>query len=332
MVYAGAYAQELSTLEGKVIDADTKEPIPFASVYLAQTTFGMPSNSDGTFKLERIPSGKYDLIVSFVGYQSAKHSILFTGNVIKEFLVELKVQSSELAEVMITSKKLKNDKTYFSEFEKYFLGETSNAARCMILNREDIYTYRENGRLVAYGFQAIEIENRALGYKVIYDLKEFELNDLKHTINVSGIPRFIELVARDNKMAMRWKRERDRAYYGSVMHFFRSLKTNTVNKNLFRIKNDLGNALVGNDVIKEGVVKYNGSIYVTFTGELTEYFRGRQRTYQDSELQFNGIPITVFENGYYENYHNVILQGYMGWGTGIAELLPLEYQPSSSIK
>ncbi len=323
---------ELSILEGKVIDADTKEPIPYASVYLAQTTFGMPSNLDGTFKLERIPLGKYDLIVSFVGYKTAKHSILFTGHVVKYFIVELEAQISELTEVLITSKTPKKDSKYFSEFKRYFLGQTKNANYCTILNREDIYTTRENGKLIAYGFRAIEIENRALGYKIIYDLKEFELDYLGQTINVSGIPRFIELVPRDKKIADRWARERNRAYYGSAMHFFRSLKTNSLDKNLFRLKNQTGYPVVANDVIREGVVNYKGSIYVTFSGELTEYFTNKQRTYQDSELQFNGKSITVFENGNIENYRDVILQGYLGWTAGIAELVPFEYEPSSPIR
>jgi hypothetical protein len=233
---------------------------------------------------------------------------------------------------MITSRKIKNDKKYFTEFRKYFLGETSNATHCTILNRETIYTYRENDKLIAFSMQPIEVENQALGYKIIYDLKEFQLDYLLQTINISGVPRFIELAASDGKMAKRWKRERDRAYYGSSMHFFRSLKMNRLVDNFFRITNSQTNAVIESDIVKEGVVKYKGSLYVSFTGELTEHFNDKQRSFQNSELQFNGTPISLYENGYYENYHNVVLQGYMGWSGGIAELVPLGYQPSNSVK
>ena len=45
------YAQ-LTKIMGKVIDAQTKEPIPFVNVYFAGTTIGTISDFNGEFSIE----------------------------------------------------------------------------------------------------------------------------------------------------------------------------------------------------------------------------------------------------------------------------------------
>ena len=60
---------QITKIMGKVTDAETHEPIPFASVYFAGTTIGVSSDFEGNFSLEtKTPSDS--LIVSYVGYQT----------------------------------------------------------------------------------------------------------------------------------------------------------------------------------------------------------------------------------------------------------------------
>ncbi len=54
-------------IKGKVVDADTKEPIVGASVYLKGTTYGTITELDGSFTL-KVPAKPATLVVSFVGY------------------------------------------------------------------------------------------------------------------------------------------------------------------------------------------------------------------------------------------------------------------------
>ena len=63
-------AQDLGIIRGKVFDAQTNEPIPFANVVLQGATTGTQSDLDGAFELTRVPAGLRNLTVSFVGYET----------------------------------------------------------------------------------------------------------------------------------------------------------------------------------------------------------------------------------------------------------------------
>ncbi len=56
------------TIKGKVVDADTKEPIIGASVYLKGTTYGTMTDLDGNFSFD-VPAQPATLVISFLGYQ-----------------------------------------------------------------------------------------------------------------------------------------------------------------------------------------------------------------------------------------------------------------------
>ncbi len=64
---AGAAAQ--NTLSGKVIDADTQEPLIGANIVITGTTTGTITGLDGTYELE-LPEGLTSITVSYTGYES----------------------------------------------------------------------------------------------------------------------------------------------------------------------------------------------------------------------------------------------------------------------
>ena len=53
---------------GKVVDATTNDPLPFASVVLQGESSGTATDLDGNYRLEGIPSGVHNVVVSFLGY------------------------------------------------------------------------------------------------------------------------------------------------------------------------------------------------------------------------------------------------------------------------
>src|SRR5579862_8239895 len=61
------YAQFRIT--GRILDTAGSKPIADVSVYLANTTIGVATKPDGTFALNDLKSGEYEIIVSAVGYQ-----------------------------------------------------------------------------------------------------------------------------------------------------------------------------------------------------------------------------------------------------------------------
>lgn len=72
-------------LTGKITDAKTGEPLNGASVYFPDLRIGGSTNSEGHFTIRNIPSGKYLLEVSFLGYASIVESIELNGNTQKDF-------------------------------------------------------------------------------------------------------------------------------------------------------------------------------------------------------------------------------------------------------
>ena len=55
---------------GKVVDATTNDPLPFAAVVLQGETSGTATDLDGNYRLEGVPSGVHNIVVSFLGYAS----------------------------------------------------------------------------------------------------------------------------------------------------------------------------------------------------------------------------------------------------------------------
>jgi len=58
-------------ITGRVLDAETRQPLAFVSVYLDSTTIGVSSANDGSFVLTRVPPGKYRLVLSRLGYEKS---------------------------------------------------------------------------------------------------------------------------------------------------------------------------------------------------------------------------------------------------------------------
>jgi len=54
-----------------VLDAVTNDPLPFAAVVLQGETSGTATDLDGNYRLEGVPSGVHNVVVSFLGYTPA---------------------------------------------------------------------------------------------------------------------------------------------------------------------------------------------------------------------------------------------------------------------
>lgn len=107
------FAQQ-GALQGKVIDKDTKEPIPFANIILenkGSQVGGATSDFDGNYQIKPIPPGKYDLKATFVGYQTQLvQGITIGADKIRFYDVELASTSETLETVEIVSYKVPLDR------------------------------------------------------------------------------------------------------------------------------------------------------------------------------------------------------------------------------
>ncbi|TAL71993.1 MAG: TonB-dependent receptor, partial [Bacteroidetes bacterium] len=63
------FSQSTGKIAGKIIDKETKQPIPFAAVKVEGTSLGANADDKGSFIILNIPSGVYNVSASLVGYQ-----------------------------------------------------------------------------------------------------------------------------------------------------------------------------------------------------------------------------------------------------------------------
>ena len=68
-----------STISGRVVDSQNA-PIPYATVYLKNTSIGSVANSDGTFTIVDVPNASYIIIASAVGYKQMSIEINVSGD------------------------------------------------------------------------------------------------------------------------------------------------------------------------------------------------------------------------------------------------------------
>ena len=325
------HVQSQSSIEGIVTDAKTKEPLPGATVYLANTTHGTSATSTGSFLLDQIGQGKYDLVVSMVGYKHFSKPVLVDKQVIRDITISLEEEVRQLDAIEITAKK-KTNRADFGEFKKFFLGQTPNSYQCNIMNWHDIFVYKDGPKLYASSREPIVVENKALGYRIVYKLKEFIVDYNNNTIRMAGVPRFENLTPKNDKEGKKWIRERDKAYYGSMQHFIRSLKKKELKKNHFSIWDS--HSVEANE---ETLFKNSGDSDILYKGELSlvfnpDSFYDPRKRGQESTLNFIGRKVTIYDNGYYENYQDILLLGYLGWSLNVADMVPLSYQPTSPLK
>src|SRR5579871_2595476 len=86
-------------IEGKIVDAENEEPVPFASIGIIGTTRGTSSNIDGEFKLP--VSGNVSLKITCVGYET-----LTINSPRQVLLIRLKPSTTQLNQVVVFSKEV----------------------------------------------------------------------------------------------------------------------------------------------------------------------------------------------------------------------------------
>ena len=94
-------------IRGIVTDQDSKVPISFASVFVIgiSPTLGTTTDIDGKFRIENVPVGRYDLQVSFLGYEPTIVKELTVSSAKETFInVSLKESAFTLDEIVIKPK------------------------------------------------------------------------------------------------------------------------------------------------------------------------------------------------------------------------------------
>jgi hypothetical protein len=235
-----AIAQSGSTLNGSVRDSATGKPLAGVSVFLNSTSKGTVTHDDGNFVLSNIPSGRYELIVSAIGYATLQLE-LTTRHMPAILRVNLHTQASELAAVTVEPYLRNGWKKWGKLFWDNFIGTTENASACSITNKDALRFryYLKSRKLTVNAVEPLIIVNKALGYNLEYHLESFTYDFESNIISFYGYPLFREMTADNSDRQMKWDNNRLHAYLGSMMHFMRSLYNGRLQQDGFIIEHEI---------------------------------------------------------------------------------------------
>lgn len=222
-------------LNGRVVDT-SNQPLPSASVYFDGTTLATLTNDNGEFILEYNSKLSRPLVISYIGYQTL-YIQDYSSDQPMEIVME--VAENKLKEVVIRKDRFSR-KEKMKIFKERFLGITTFGMKAIIQNESDIaFDYdEETFTLTAYSQKPLIILNPSLGYKITYELVDFETKFSRLSINshaisqsyYAGFSQFEE-TKNNSKIA----KNREKAYKGSIVHFFRNLINGVWGKNEFQL-------------------------------------------------------------------------------------------------
>ena len=309
---------------GTVVDALSKKPLAGASVYLDHTTRATVSSDSGKFVLSGIPAGNYKLIISYVGYNSA--SVAINEQSPHGFMVELPPAEKFLDEVAIRINPKWDE--YFSLFKMFFLGK--GGLQCIVKNPKTLhFEYNDTSYvLTAEAGRPLIIENQALGYRMYYDLASFV--HYAGRTRYSGDVRFEELVPQNSREQKKWKANREKAYYGSSIHFMRSLVNNTLKKDDFIVKKLVKAKALPGDPMRSVLLGWQGDEFKSTDTVISMRWNGRDYAPEDTTVGPGAGSSTQWGNkmGYNILYPGVVPYENMVTATASASNYRLAFDDS----
>ena len=342
-------------IKGHIIDAQTNESLPYANIFINNTTIGTATDVNGDFQIKDVPNGRSELVVSYVGYQLTQFKVEIVDKDIDVGTIAIQQLKQQLSNVEVKGTRDKAWEKQLKKFEKVFLGEDQAASSCKILNPWVIdFSEGEEKTLMATAGVPIQINNMALGYKVNFYLKDFITNNKGYAI--SGNVRFEEMITTNATEALAWIQNRKNSYIRSDRHLFKAILENRIKEeglNLYTdipgasntslrspyFYTDLNKKIMPCDTI--GIVTTEPSrnaFKITLKGRIEIHNQNdyaRVRTFRDipysvSWIEFRNGFVLVNKNGIALNPGDVIISGDMN-ADRVARMLPLDYEPGKLV-
>ncbi|KLT65821.1 carboxypeptidase-like regulatory domain-containing protein [Pedobacter sp. BMA] len=232
-------AQQTITLSGTIKDKNG-EPLPGTGVYVSDYKIATSTDDKGRYAL-RLKAGNYNILVQLLGFKATNKNVVINNQPVN---LNFTLEQSETQLSDVTIKPDPNRLHYLNTFKTYFIGLTENAQKCKMLNSEILrFDYdNEKRTLTVQSDEFLIIENKALGYKIKYLVKEFQYDYKTRIVYYEGYPNYEDLPGTDNQKK-KWAIRRSEAYNGSSQHFFSALFNNTIKEEGFII-----NKLIRNQV------------------------------------------------------------------------------------
>ncbi|NNE69902.1 MAG: carboxypeptidase-like regulatory domain-containing protein [Rhodothermales bacterium] len=348
-------------ISGQVTHAETGEPIGGVHVFISGSTAGTISGPDGLFELNAIPLGANRIVVSSVGYRRQGHDVVVRRPIGFSMDFALEPEVVPLEEITVTGELDPRWPEQLEAFQREFLGFTARAAESRIANPEILDFAEVNGVLRARAEGPLVVENRALGYRILYFLQAFESRGRE--TRQEGEALFSELDPKTPEQLEEWAQARREAYLGSSRHLFRQLfREQTKEAGFFLYSSDEPRppreaapyrqnqaapiqrpqfAMRPADLVSEGpsprerLVSFPKYVEVVYTkeDESATYRRWQglpeplRPDYQRSWVRLTRESVLVDTDGSILDAYGVVFYGHMAYER-LADLVPREYAPA----
>lgn|GEM_PF-721094 len=352
------FSLNAQTISGTVKNSKTGDAMPFANVFVNNTTIGSTTDVNGKFLITGNLPRNIELVASFVGYVTATKS--FSLSVTNKVDFKLDPLESILTEVELKTRRDKKWERDLRRFEDVFLAVPDDpfVSQLKIKNPWvlDFETIKESGPnyVHATAQEPLQLVNDALGYDVTYYLKDYRFYNNRSSY--VGFVFFDPKDIRDSTELALSEVNKETSYMGSIRHLLNSiLLARTADENfeiyqvlpsdLIRRRTNVYNEeldksikLVNPDSIRRMPLK-NGNYRVFWPNDAEIHYRGkrwRNDYYSDiyHPVSWISAPLGYFDidrNGIPVIPSQVVLSGYMG-RQRMGRLLPHDYVPSESFE
>jgi len=151
--------QEAGSIQGKVLDVDSRKSLAAANILLRGTTQGTNASSDGSFVVRQVAAGTYDVRVSYIGYTPQTFQVTVRSGEVTtlEIFLEQTVLPGQTIVVSTTRARERTSPVAFSTLTARDLTERYSTQDIPLLLSELPSTtfYSESGNGIGYNYLTI---------------------------------------------------------------------------------------------------------------------------------------------------------------------------------
>lgn len=341
------------------MEKGTGLPLPFANIFINNTTIGSATDLNGKYLITGEIPETFELVASFVGYETVtiEISVNQRTQITQDF--ELKAYEDNLTEIELKARRDKNWERNMKKFRDIFLAlPTDPYSKEIEIHNPWVVDFEKinpkNGPkyVKASAQEPLKITNKALGYEIDYYLKDFRM--LRNASRFYGQVFYKELenenIAEDSIHAY----NKEINYLGSVRHFLKSLLLSRTNQNGFgfyktnyeqvdRVRTNDFNVELGKSITfleQDSVLRRplpNGNFRIFLSGKIEVHYFKKEWPNDYYTNIYHPISWIEAPDGYFDidrngvllNPTQLILSGHMG-RQRVARTLPLDFQPDGS--
>ncbi len=241
LLFCFPFYLQAQILSGTVLDDVTNKPIEGIFVYLEGTSISSITNSEGKFHLSVSKKINTSLMFYNLSYFPVQILNPYEENIDK---IYMKQKAHDIKEVII-------ENFYFTKeqkmkaFKEQLLGNTKAGKSCSILNEDDIELFYDlsSKTLTASAEKPIIISNKYLAYEIKFIMNDFMTeysrdktlkNDAVVKNSFKGSFLFTDLYSPET-VPVKIKKARNKVYKSSSSYFFKSLATNKLKEDRYKI-------------------------------------------------------------------------------------------------